>query len=78
MNDTNKTIVVVGVMISFVINTIMFGWEATRKTADELVKITSVQTIDWIEVQRKAKECVDAGGLPDYFPNGNWENCNKK
>ncbi len=78
MSEANKTIIVVGVVFSFVINSIMFGWEATRRNADDVAKINSKVDIDKQEVQRKAKECLDAGGLPDYFTSGDWENCDKK
>ena len=78
MTETNKIIIVVGIVFSFIVNSIMFGWEATRRNADDVVKINSKVGIDEQEVQRKAKECLDAGGLPDYYDTGAWENCDKK
>ena len=76
MTETNKIIIVVGIVFSFVVNSIMFGWEATRRNADEIVKINAKVMVDRVEVQRKAKECVDAGGLPKYNGELFW-NCDR-
>ena len=75
MSETNKIIIVFSLCSAFVVNAVMFGWEATRRSADEMVKRNQAGNIDKKEVERKAKECIGAGGLPDYYDNGNWENC---
>ena len=58
MSETNKIIITVGVVIAFVTNAIMFGWEATRRSADDLVKINQKDFSD----EQLSKKCADEGG----------------
>lgn len=78
MSEENKTIIVVSLCIAFIVNSIMFGWEATRRSADELQKIEIINLMPQAEIIRKGKECVKAGGLPDYYDDGSWQRCEQK
>ena len=58
MSETNKIIITVSVCISFIVNSIMFGWELTRRTADDLVKINNQEN----NTDILSKKCHDEGG----------------
>ena len=70
----------IGLIALMLLEGYMFGNKYTRRTADELVKINNAVKIDLDEeeIKRKAQECVNAGGLPDYWNDGSWENCDNK
>lgn len=59
MSENNKTIVTVGVTLSFVFSSFMFVYAHTlQRSADDLVKIGVTHKTD----EQKSKECVDQGG----------------
>lgn len=80
MNDTNKIIVVVTLSVSFLINSLMFGWEATRRSADEIYKINQSVFSPFkgssLTDNDKIKSCLDGGGMPNY-QSGTFVDCKK-
>ena len=71
MSETNKIIIVVGIVFSFSVNAIMFGWEATRRTADDLVKINNKEN----NTDILSKKCHDEGGKVVINGYGNYARC---
>ena len=64
-------IVVTALSLSFLVNTIMFTYEATRRSADDLVKIESVKVQD----DTKARVCKEQGGETRYSLDGAFIGC---
>ena len=77
--DLRKLIILVAISISFLLNSILFGWEATRRNADDVAKINqSYQyTGERVSLEEKIKSCLDGGGLPNY-DGGTFSDCKKK
>lgn len=69
-------IVIITLCLSFALNSIFFGWEATRRSADDVVKINhSLRHIEE-NVAEKIQSCIDGGGIPDYYQ-GKFQDCKK-
>ena len=60
-------VIVVTFCISFLANSVMVGWEKTRRSAEELRIIKTLQLED---ISTKAQSCIDGGGMPDYSSAG--------
>lgn len=67
-------LVTVTLCISFLINSLMFGWEATRRSGDEIMKINSSSLVD---VDAREDACIRADGVPSYF-RGKFQDCSEK
>ena len=72
--DTIAIILTSSICISFIISSVMFAEEMTRRNADELVKIN----LSKLEKDTSSKEqaCIDGGGMPDYYE-GRFSDCKK-
>lgn len=70
-----KWIITSTLCASFLVNSIMFGWEATRRTADDVAKINTSQRIV-VDSSSKEQACIDGGGMPDYY-DGKFSDCKK-
>lgn len=55
---------------SFLVNSILFGWEATRRPAEDFPKMSA-------ETARQEENCIQAGGLPNYH-GSSFTYCGKK
>jgi len=60
MSETNKIIILVGVVATLVTIAIMFAWEATRRSNVEVNAALTEQHI-------RAEECIESGNRPDWF-----------
>lgn len=69
-------IIVITLCFSFSLNSLLFVWEATRRSADDVAKIN--QSARQIEenIAEKVQSCIDGGGIPDYY-NGKFQDCKK-
>ena len=68
----NSIIITVSLSTSFLISSVMFAEESTRRTADELVKINTNAAINEANI---ISDCMDSGGIPVYSK-GEFYNCN--
>ena len=71
--EINKTIIIASLCFSFIVNSIMFGWEATRRSAEDETKIMSAQSIKQLlsqENQTLADMCLKANGKPEIGNDG--------
>lgn len=77
-NDTLKIIIVVTISLSFLINSVLFGWEATRRSAEDVATINNSKQIinNDEDTSAKIQSCVDGGGLPNYHK-GHFVDCKK-
>ena len=69
-------IVIITICFSFALNSIFFGWEATRRSADDVAKINQSNTYQQENVVEKVQSCIDGGGIPDYYQ-GEFQDCKK-
>ena len=70
MSNEIKIIITITACLSFLANSLMFGWEATRRTADEIYKINQSMFSPFkgstLNDSDKIKSCLDGGGMPNY------------
>ena len=76
MKETIILIVVITLCFSFALNSIFFGWEATRRSADDVVKINYSERDPYEEFSEEIQSCIDGGGLPNYYQ-GKFQDCKK-
>ena len=66
MKEQIKIIFLVIFGTPFIIISIMFTWEATRRSADDVAKINQSHREATFE---KIQSCIDGGGMPAYYKN---------
>lgn len=70
--NTDKSKITLAILLCFTlllfIPTILFSWSATRRSADELVKIESAKFDEQMA-------CKRFGGTPQYDDANNWRGC---
>lgn len=82
MTDDNITGISVTITITLclclLINSILFTWEATRRSADDVVKINISKPAKLeLSDSAKIKSCIDSGGMPNY-DGGDFMDCRRK
>ena len=71
-----RIIATVAIAIVFVVDGIMVGWEATRRSADDETKIRqSYRIVE--DTTAKERLCLEGGGLPNY-DRGGFVDCRTK
>ena len=77
MSTETKVIIIITLCLSFLINSIMFGWEATRRDANNVAKINqSNPCFENKDTSHKEQLCIDGGGMPNYS-NGKFVDCKR-
>ena len=75
MDKINVLILTIAIAITFTVSTILTVERKVWRNVDDEIKIEQVKhgieienrNAKIVESQRKAKECIDAGGIPEYF-----------
>ena len=68
MSETNKTIIIIFVGFIALINLTMISWAFTRRSAEDLVKITKTEHEVLLEkMERDSQNCKESGGIADWY-----------
>jgi len=78
ISDTLILIIVVSICLSFFINSILFTWEATRRSADDIAKIQFAKKQMSESLKWEVEQCKESGGIPNFYGGGKAVNCKTK
>lgn len=74
MNNEIKIIITSTLCFIAIMTSMMFSWEATRRSSDEWAKIYTSKIEKTIPDEEKIKSCIDGGGIPNY-DSGHFMDC---
>lgn len=76
MRETIILIVVITLCFSFALNSLLFVWETTRRSADDVAKIIQSRKRAQQDYSEEIQSCINGGGIPDYYQ-GEFQDCKK-